>query len=103
MNNLKNPTTVPYVPAEKVITSFNLLDQLLPDIEPYPNGLHYNTIPLDEGSIEYRIIQHMFTKTRRQGNHTIQSITKLRNKFVQEKFITRIKQDCFKYGNKNLT
>ena len=62
---------------KKEFSSFNLLAQILPSREPFPNGQHYFTKDLIIGSIEYNTIAHLLNSTMNRGKPRIVGITKL--------------------------
>ena len=55
------------------------------------------------GSLEFKFIADLFNRTFTQGQAKIESIQKLQNMFVQEKFMTEFKLLCTKYKEKSLT
>ena len=89
-----------YIRPAKVLTTFNLLAQIVPSKEPFPGGKNYRTTLLDAASLEYSLVHHLFTST---GGPAIRSITKLENKSVQEAFMMKLKQDCRRYPNKSIS
>ena len=103
MSNVAKVESRLLVQPEKVFTSFNLMSQILPSREPFPNGRHYDLNLLDFGSLEFKIIANLFNRTFTQAQANIESITKLRNTFVQEKFMTEFKLLATKYKGKGLT
>ena len=73
----RNPMQVKetvYIRPAKVLTTFNLLAQIVPDKEPFPDGNNYKTELLDVASLEYSVVNYLFTST---GGPQIQSILKL--------------------------
>ena len=63
MRNIMKVKSVVYERPDKILSSFNLMAQIVPDREPFPNGQHYKTTMLDAGSLEYKVIHNLFTST----------------------------------------
>ena len=67
---MKNPMNVISTPIPftgKVLKTFDLLSQILPSKEVFPNNRHYNTNVLDYNSIEFKVIGNLFMNTWKIG------------------------------------
>ena len=67
MTDVTNVTSNPIVQPKKEFTSFNLMSQILPSKEPFFEGEHFDTKDLDFGSLEFKIIANLFTRTFTHG------------------------------------
>ena len=63
MTDVTNVKSNIIIQPEKVFSSFNLMSQILPSKEPFPNGRHYDLALLDFGSLEFKIIANLFYRT----------------------------------------
>lgn len=95
--------TTEIVMQANVLRGFNLMEQLLPSQQTGPDGKLFWMEQLHDGSLERFMIQHLFTTTLRKQCQIL-SVSKLHNKFVQEKFLMELKLACStKYRDKSLS
>jgi len=67
LTDVTNVTSNLIVQPKKEFSSFNLMSQILPSKEPFPDGQHFNTQALDFGSLEFKIIANLFNRTFTHG------------------------------------